>query len=97
MIKNEVKKNLIYNVAYKTPCGAKLLRIIFDKLDRYIRKYDSAKFLALLHSDGKDEIIFDRIQYLFVLKNNNAGVYSHKYMKIKLNSDDDLPLEKALI
>ena len=32
---------LIYNVAYKTPYGAKPLRIILDKVDEYIRKYDT--------------------------------------------------------
>ena len=32
---------LIYNVAYKTTYGAKPLRIILDKVDEYIRKYDT--------------------------------------------------------
>ena len=32
---------LIYNVAYKRPYGAKPLRIILDKVDEYIRKYDT--------------------------------------------------------
>ena len=32
---------LIYNVAYKIPYGAKPLRIILDKVDEYIRKYDT--------------------------------------------------------
>ena len=31
-----------------------------------------------------------------MLKSNMSDVYSHKYMEIKINSDDDLPLEKSL-
>ena len=31
-----------------------------------------------------------------MLKSNISDVYSNKYMKIKINSDDDLPLEKTL-
>ena len=36
---------LIDEVAYKTPFVAKPLRIIFDKVDGYIRKYDKSKTL----------------------------------------------------
>ena len=31
---------LIYDVVYKTPYGTKPLRVIFDKVYGYIRKYD---------------------------------------------------------
>ena len=31
-----------------------------------------------------------------MLKRNISDVYSNKYMKIKINSDHDLPLEKTL-
>ena len=30
-----------------------------------------------------------------MLKSNILHVYSHKYAKIKINSDDDLPLEET--
>ena len=43
----------IYDVAYRVPYGAKPLSNVFDKLDRYIRKYDSTKYLTLFHSDEK--------------------------------------------
>ena len=38
---------LIYHAAYKTPFGEKALRIIFNKVDRYMGKYDSTKRLLL--------------------------------------------------
>ena len=31
-----------------------------------------------------------------MIDKNISGVYSHKYMKIKINSDDNLPLEKNI-
>ena len=31
-----------------------------------------------------------------MLKSNVSNVYSHKYTKVKINSDDDFPLEKIL-
>ena len=30
-----------------------------------------------------------------MLRSNILGFYSHKYTKIEINSDDDLPLEKS--
>ena len=73
-----------------------LLCIIFDKVDRYIRKYDRTKYLRLFHSDEKNKEIFNRVRYSLMLKSNIFDDYPYKYMKIKNNSDEDLRLEKAL-
>ena len=86
----------INDVAYKTLYGAKPLRIIFDMVDGYIRKYDKTKYLSLFHSGEKYEIICVRIRYLIMLKSIIPEVYSHKYTKIKINSDDDLLLKKTI-
>ena len=59
---------LIQNVVYKSPYGANRSFIIFENVDRCIKKYDSTKYLALLPSDEKYEIIFDRIRHLIILK-----------------------------
>ena len=88
---------LIYNAANKTSYGEKTLRINFDKVDRYSRTYDSAKYLALFDTNEKGEIICDSIKYLIMLKSNISDMYSHKYTKNKTNSDDDLPLEKIYV
>ena len=66
----------------------------FDKVDEYSRKYDRTKYLAL-YPYQKYKRIVDRIRYCFMLKSNISDVYSHKYMKIEINSDDDLRLEKT--
>ena len=68
----------------------KTLLITFDKVDWYIRKYERTKYLALFCSDEKFEFFFDRIRYLIVLKSNILRVYSHEYMKININLDNDL-------
>ena len=94
MIEKSYENILIYNVVFKTLYGAKPLRIVFNKIDGYTRKYDSTKYLALFHCDEKNERIFDRRSYSNMLKSNISDVCSHKYTKFKINSDDDLPLEK---
>ena len=59
----------------------------------YIRKYDRTKYLTLFASDGKYELVFNRIRYVIILKNNISDVYSHKHIQFKINSDDALPLK----
>ena len=58
--------------------------------------YNSFEYLALSYSNGKHEKTIDSIRYFALLKINIADVYSHKYTKTKIKSDDDLPLEKIL-
>ena len=38
----------------------------------------------------------EKIKYLIRSINNNLDDYDEKHMKIKCNSNDDLPLKKAL-
>ena len=44
----------------------------------------------------KNQRITDRIRYLVMLKSNVSDVYSHKHMKMKINSDNNLTLEGTL-
>ena len=54
------------------------------------------KYIALFYSDGKYEKMFDKIRYNIMLKINISNAYSHKYMKIKIFSDNDLFFEITL-
>ena len=45
----------------------KTLRIMFDKVDGFIRDYNEIKYLVLFGLE-KYEVIFDRIRYLMKLK-----------------------------
>ena len=67
---------------------------MFEKVGGYIRKYDGAKYPVSIHSNEEYDFFFDGIKYLIMLKINIPYVYFHKYAKIKVNSDDDLPLQK---
>ena len=43
---NPYKKNLFYIISYKTLISAKLMRIRFDRLNRFIRVYKGARYLV---------------------------------------------------
>ena len=62
----------------------KTLHIIFLKVDRYNRKYESTKYLALFHSDEKKEKVYDRIRYAIMLKSNILDIYFINIRKLKL-------------
>ena len=79
------KNFLICDIAYQALYGAKLLRIIFDKVESYTSSYDSTEYLALFCSNVKFEINTDVIRYLIILKNNTLDFYSHKYTKMNNN------------
>ena len=87
---------LICDVVCKISYGAKPLRIVFGKADGYIRKYDKTRYLAFFHSDEKCVRIFDRIRYLIMLKSNISEIYTHKYTKFEIKSNDVLSLDKAI-
>ena len=66
---------------------------MFDKVDGFIRDCNGTKYLVLL---GPPSSIFDRIKYLIELKSGISYVTFCNYLKIKIDSDDDLLLEKTL-
>ena len=47
---------LIYNISYKPFTGPKPLRIIFDKIDRFIRIDDGNRYLVLVALQKYDPI-----------------------------------------
>ena len=78
--KNSHKNILIYSISYKALIGAKPLCIWFDKIDGFIRSYDGNRCLVLFVL--KKHAMYNRIRYLF----------SHNYAKVKIGSDDSLPI-----
>ena len=94
LIKKKRYKNiLVYNISYKTLIDAKPLRSGVDKIDGFIRVYDGNKYLILYE---KHDFIFNKIRYLIRVKRGITYVVSHNYAKIKADSYDSLPLEKAM-
>ena len=86
---------LIYELLYKTLFGAKPLHIMLDKVNGFIRDYDGAKYLISFCLEKYDSIN-DRIRYLIGLKSGVKDVFSYNFGKLKIDSDDDLPLEETL-
>ena len=74
---------------------AKPLRIMFDKLDGFIRDYDGTKYLVLFSTE-KYDVTFDWNKYLIGLKSRIKYFFSHNYAKIKIDSDDDFIFEKNI-
>ena len=72
------------------------------RVNGYIEERDSNKYLAFDSSDENKKLlkkysdvfngIKDKIKKIY----NNDSDYEKEYMKIKFNSDDDLPLNKLL-
>ena len=95
LIKKKRYKNiLVYNISYKTLIDAKPLRCGVDKINGFIRVYDGNKYLILCE---KHDFIYNKIRYLIRVKSGITHVVSHNYAKMKPDSYDSLPLEKAMI
>ena len=74
--------------------SAKPLRIIFDKVKEFIRDYHRTKYLVLLDLEENDAI-YDRFRYIVGFKSSITYVFSYSSGKIKIDSDDDFPLEET--
>ena len=73
-----------------------------DKVNGYIEESNGNKYLTLVSTDeNKDPLknyaeLWDEIKDLNKSITNTSGDYDERYMKIKFNSDDNLPLKKVL-
>ena len=78
------------------------LYLIIGKVDRHVKEKSGSECL-LFASTGKNEEVLTKyleiwygIKNLVVKINDKPGEYGKFFMKIKFNSDDDLPLNKIL-
>ena len=74
------------------------LYIIINKINKYIEESNGNKYLTLVATNKnkgtlkKYKELWNKIRDVIRLINNNSDNYDEKYMKMKFNSDDDLPL-----
>ena len=74
---------------------------IINKVDGYIKESNGNKYLILVSNDENKETLkkytelWDRIKNL-IKKKDKPGEYEKYFMKIKFNSDDNLPFNKTL-
>ena len=87
-------------LGYPTNNNVNPLYLIINQMNGYIEESNWNKCLRLNFYDGsKDtlmryEELLNKIKYLIRSITNNSDDYDKKYMKIKVNSDNDLPLKK---
>ena len=99
----------IYYIGYVTIKDHKYLKInsvnllylFFSKVNGYFQEINKNKYLMLLSANESKEKIkkyeefWSKIRDLIRLITRNSDDYNEKYMKIKFNSDDELPLNKT--
>ena len=78
------------------------LYLIIGEVDGCIEEKNRNKYLTLVSTDKNKEVLikhaelWDKLKSLIKNINDKSGDYDKKYMKIKFNSDDNLPLNKVL-
>ena len=78
------------------------LYLIFNKMNRYIEEINENQFSTLIPIDESKEKrkkiwrTWSKIRNLISLVTKNSDDFDDKYIKIKFNSDDNLPLNKAI-
>ena len=110
--KKSYKNIAIYNISYitiKRNCdyeninSVNPLYLIIGHVDGYIEESNGNKYLTFDSTDKKkNELekytkLWDEIKYhIQTINAGRSGECEKDYMKIKFNSDDDLPLNKTL-
>ena len=78
------------------------LYLIFSKVNGYFEEINENKYLTLVPTKGskekieKYEELWSKIRDLIRSITKNSDDYDEKYIKIKSNSDDELPLNKTM-
>ena len=78
------------------------LYLIFGKVNGYFEEINGNKYLTLVPTNKSKEKLkiyrepWSKITDLIRSITKNSDDYDEKYMKIKFNSDDELPLNKTI-
>ena len=105
------KNILIYRIGYVIIKDLKYIKLnsvyplylIFSKVNGYLEEINGNKYLTLVPTNKtkeiiqKDEEMWSKIRDLIGSITKNSDDYDESYMKIKFNSDDKLPLNKAIV
>ena len=89
---------------YEKTYNANSLYLIFRNISRYFENINWNKYLTLVHTnESKEKIkkyeeIWIKIRDLMtsVTKNSDDYDYDEKHIKIKFDSDDELPINKTI-
>ena len=100
----ESNDSIIYDIKYiKNLDNSNSLYLVFNTLDAYIEKSGENKYLIFTSTDkhGKAlkkyaELWNEMKEQIELVSGNKVIKYEKDFMKIKINSNDDLPLGKIL-
>ena len=96
------KSTLTYYNNYKTANSVKPLYLTINKINGYIEENNKHKYLTqvlLIKAKidrKKYEELWSKIRDLIRSTSINSDDYDKRYMKIKFNSTDNIPLNKTL-
>ena len=102
------KNILIYYIGYVRIKDSKNVKLnsvnplyhIFNKVNGYFEEINRNKYLTLVptneNKEKKYEELWSKIRDLIRSITKNSDDYYEKYMKIKFNSDNKLPLNKTI-
>ena len=104
------KNILIYYIGYVTIKESKYakiysvnpLHLILSNMNGYFEEINKSKYLTLVPANqSKEEIkkyeeLWSKIRHLIRSITKNSDDYDEKYIKIKFNSDDEIPLNKTI-
>ena len=108
--KKSYKNIYIYYIGYITMKDSNYVKVnsvnplylIIDKVDGYTVEKNGNKYLAVVSTDKNKEVLirytklWDKIKNLIEFNSIKLGEYEKDFMKIKFNSDHNLPLNKTL-
>ena len=96
----------IYYIGYitKNLCGMlNPLYLMINRIDGFIEEKDGDKYLSIASPDKNSEVLKKYSEVWSGIKDciekindSELGGYDKDFMKIKFNSDDDIPLNKQL-
>ena len=79
------------------------LYLLVDEIDGFIEEKEASKYLNIAFTDSNNEVLKKYAEVWSGIKdqikkinNGKLAEYGKDYMKIKFNSDNDLPLNKIL-
>ena len=95
---------IIYDIKYiKNLNCSNSLYLVFNNLDAYIEKNGESKYLIFASTDKNEMVlrdytkIWDEIkEQIELISGNKVIKYSKDFMKIRFESDDDLPISKII-
>ena len=97
-----VEHVMVNDLRYVKIVSVNPLSLIIYGINGYIKESNRNKYLVLVPTDEskgtlkKFEELWKKVRDLIRSKPSNSDDYDETYMKIKFDSDNDLPLKKTL-